>query len=109
MRSSHTAVEKTVQPKILKQAEILDGVGMESAPALRGYVRFTSRPTADATNVGERDAGGRVTERLVHLLHPPDETHAVVRDERPRLEASVFTRVQDVPHVGDADGYSVPA
>src|SRR6185437_12099439 len=39
----NTAVEKSIQPKIVKQAEILDGVGMESAPALRGYVRFQAR------------------------------------------------------------------
>jgi Ca-activated chloride channel homolog len=45
--TGNTAVEKTIQPKVLKQAEILDGVGMESAPALRGYVRFEARPTAD--------------------------------------------------------------
>ena len=31
----------------MKQAEILAGVGMESAPALRGYVRFISKPTAE--------------------------------------------------------------
>ncbi len=42
-----TAVEKTIQPKIVKQAEILEGVGMETAPALRGYVRFQARPTSD--------------------------------------------------------------
>jgi uncharacterized membrane protein len=42
-----TAVEKNIQPKILKQAEILDGVGIESAPALHGYVRYQSRPAAD--------------------------------------------------------------
>jgi uncharacterized membrane protein len=42
-----TAVEKTIEPKIVKQAEILDGVGMEKAPALRGYIRFQSRPTSD--------------------------------------------------------------
>jgi Ca-activated chloride channel homolog len=45
--TGNTAVEKSITPKILKQAEILEGVGMESAPALRGYVRFTSRPTSD--------------------------------------------------------------
>src|SRR5205807_7501324 len=33
--------------KATKPAEILDGVGIEHAPALRGYVRFTARPTAD--------------------------------------------------------------
>ena len=42
-----TAVEKLLHPKVVKEAEILDGVGIEHAPALRGYVRFTSRPTAD--------------------------------------------------------------
>jgi secreted protein with Ig-like and vWFA domain len=43
-----TAVEKTIAPKVLQPAQILEGVGMESAPALHGYVRFETRPTADA-------------------------------------------------------------
>ena len=42
-----TAVEKDVHPSVANHAEILDGVGIESAPALRGYVRFETRPTAD--------------------------------------------------------------
>jgi len=42
-----TAIEKQIAPKVLHQAEILDGVGMETAPALRGYVRFQARPTSD--------------------------------------------------------------
>jgi len=45
--TGNTAVEKNIQPKVLKPAEILDGVGMDTAPALRGYVRFQSRPTSD--------------------------------------------------------------
>src|SRR3954454_10424919 len=45
--TGNTAVEKSITPKILKQAEILEGVGMDTAPALRGYVRFTARPTSD--------------------------------------------------------------
>ena len=45
--TGNTAVEKNIQPRILKQAEILEGVGMEKAPALRGYVRFQARPTSD--------------------------------------------------------------
>jgi Ca-activated chloride channel family protein len=49
-----TAVEKTIKVKVLKPAEILDGVGMDTAPALRGYVRFTSRPTADAILEADR-------------------------------------------------------
>src|ERR1043166_6532461 len=35
--TGNTAVEKSLTHKVLKPAEILDGVGIESAPALRGY------------------------------------------------------------------------
>src|SRR5579885_668579 len=43
-----TAVEKQqLPPEVVKQAEILDGVGMESAPPLKGYVRFTAKPSAE--------------------------------------------------------------
>jgi len=42
-----TAVEKTLQPVVAKNTEILDGVGMATAPALKGYVRFISKPGAD--------------------------------------------------------------
>jgi uncharacterized membrane protein len=52
--TGNTAVEKNIQPKVLKQAEILEGVGIESAPALRGYVRFQSRPTADTILEADR-------------------------------------------------------
>jgi Ca-activated chloride channel family protein len=53
--TGNTAVEKTIQAKVLKQAEILEGVGMETAPALRGYVRFTQRPTADGILQADRE------------------------------------------------------
>ena len=42
-----TAVEKEFHAEIVNRAEILDGVGIEHAPPLRGYVRFVARPTAD--------------------------------------------------------------
>jgi Ca-activated chloride channel family protein len=42
-----TAIEKPLVPVVVKQAEILDGVGMESAPPLKGYVRFVSKPSAE--------------------------------------------------------------
>jgi Ca-activated chloride channel family protein len=42
-----TAVEKTLQPIVAKNTEILDGVGINTAPALKGYVRFISKPGAD--------------------------------------------------------------
>ncbi len=42
-----TAVEKILRPAVVRQAEILDGVGMDTAPPLKGYVRFTAKPTAE--------------------------------------------------------------
>jgi Ca-activated chloride channel homolog len=42
-----TAVEKTLRPVVAKDAQILDGIGMDSAPALRGYVRYEAKPTAE--------------------------------------------------------------
>jgi hypothetical protein len=42
-----TAVEKTLRPFVAKNAEILDGVSIDTAPPLKGYVRFVSKPTAD--------------------------------------------------------------
>jgi Ca-activated chloride channel homolog len=42
-----TAVEKQLRPQVGQQAEILDGVDIEKAPALQGYIRFQSRPTAE--------------------------------------------------------------
>ena len=42
-----TAVEKPMKPIVAKNVEILDGVGIDSAPALKGYVRFVSKPCAD--------------------------------------------------------------
>ncbi len=41
--------------KVVKQAEILDGVGIETAPALKGYVRFQARPTADTILMADRE------------------------------------------------------
>jgi uncharacterized membrane protein len=42
-----TTVERPLAAEVLKHAEILNDVGMESAPLLKGYVRFTSKPTAE--------------------------------------------------------------
>ena len=49
-----TAVETNVKPRVLDQADVLEGVGIENAPALRGYVRFESRATADAILAADR-------------------------------------------------------
>lgn len=42
-----TAIEKPSSPLIMRPAEILEGVGMDSAPALKGYVKYQSKPTAE--------------------------------------------------------------
>ncbi len=64
--TGNTAVEKNIQPHILKQAEILEGVGMDTAPALRGYVRFQSRPTSDV--ILEADHGDPLLVRWQYAL-----------------------------------------
>jgi Ca-activated chloride channel family protein len=45
--SGMTAVEKSLRPRVVARAEILNGVEIESAPPLLGYIRFVSKPTAD--------------------------------------------------------------
>jgi Ca-activated chloride channel family protein len=42
-----TAIEKTLKPIVNRKAEVLDNTGIESAPALKGYVKFVAKPTSD--------------------------------------------------------------
>ena len=42
-----TAIEKPLQAMVMKKAEILEGTGIESAPILKGYVKFKAKPGAD--------------------------------------------------------------
>jgi uncharacterized membrane protein len=50
-----TAVEKSITPKVIKQAGILEGVGIESVPQLKGYVRYQARPTSDTILAADRE------------------------------------------------------
>ncbi|OYW12815.1 MAG: hypothetical protein B7X34_01500, partial [Acidobacteriia bacterium 12-62-4] len=51
-----TAIEKAITAVVERQAEILEGVGMESAPALRGYTKFIAKPTAETIlSIDQRD------------------------------------------------------
>ncbi|MBV8551705.1 MAG: VWA domain-containing protein [Acidobacteriaceae bacterium] len=45
--SGATAVEKPMRPIVLQHAEILKDTGIENAPLLKGYVRFTAKPDAE--------------------------------------------------------------
>jgi uncharacterized membrane protein len=42
-----TTVEKPVHARILRRVETLEGLDLEHAPALKGYVRFQAKRTAD--------------------------------------------------------------
>ncbi len=42
-----TAVEAVLAPIVERKAEVLDGVGMEEAPALKGYARFAAKDGAE--------------------------------------------------------------
>jgi uncharacterized membrane protein len=42
-----TAIEKPITPSVSKSVEILEGIDVAAAPALRGYVKFTAKPTAE--------------------------------------------------------------
>ena len=51
-----TAIEKLLKPVVIKKVEVLEGVGIESAPALKGYVKFIAKPTAETIlNIDEKD------------------------------------------------------
>jgi Ca-activated chloride channel family protein len=49
-----TAIEKPIYPIVLKKAEILEGVGIEQAPPLKGYVRFIPKASAETVLSIER-------------------------------------------------------
>ena len=53
-----TAVEKPLVPEIARHAEILDGTGIETAPALKGYVKFIAKPTAETILSIDRKRSG---------------------------------------------------
>jgi uncharacterized membrane protein len=42
-----TAIEKSITAAVAKPSPILEGLSMESAPALKGYVKFVAKPGAD--------------------------------------------------------------
>jgi uncharacterized membrane protein len=51
-----TSVEQNSTPIVARNVELLDGVEMETAPFLYGYVRFISKPTADTIlTIGEEE------------------------------------------------------
>jgi len=53
-----TAVERVLAPLVERKAEVLEGVGMDHAPALKGYARFEAKDGAEtilAIDAAKRD------------------------------------------------------
>ena len=42
-----TAIEKILKPTVIKKTDVLENVSIETAPALKGYVKFKTKPEAD--------------------------------------------------------------
>jgi hypothetical protein len=42
-----TAVERLLKPLVRENAEVLEGTDIDSAPPLKGYARYTAKPTAE--------------------------------------------------------------
>lgn len=45
--SGSTAVERPLMPLVAHQAEVLSGTDITSAPPLKGYARYTAKPSSD--------------------------------------------------------------
>jgi hypothetical protein len=50
-----TTVEEPLAPQVTKKVEILNEVGIEKAPQLKGYVRYIAKPTAETILKIDRD------------------------------------------------------
>jgi Mg-chelatase subunit ChlD len=59
-----TAIEKPIRPNVVKNVQVLDGTDIDNAPALRGYVKFTAKPTAETI----LNVPGTVPEQMDPLL-----------------------------------------
>jgi uncharacterized protein YegL len=49
-----TAIEKQIAVSVQKSSSIVEGLNMESAPPLRGYVKYAAKPGADTVLMADR-------------------------------------------------------
>lgn len=71
-----TTVEKPIQARVKRQAELFQGLDLARAPQLKGYVRFEAKPQADT---------------LLSVVSPPDEDPLFTRWQYGLGQAAVFT------------------
>ncbi len=50
-----TTVEKTIRVAVKKKVEMLEGIDIENAPPLKGYVRFEAKPAAETLLTVDQD------------------------------------------------------
>ena len=56
--TASTSVEKSLAPLVAKKSDVLEGVGMETAPPLRGYARYKAKPGSETLleiNASQKD------------------------------------------------------
>jgi len=81
-----TMVERPMPAEVVKQTEILEGVEMETAPPLKGYVRFESKPSAETIlRVDRRDP------LLARWQYGLGRTAVFASDAKPRWAADWVT------------------
>lgn len=101
--SGSTAIERALKPVIERQAEILEGTGMETAPPLRGYARFVTKPGAEtilgigarlndgAQPAGSTSPGPANNPAVLSGVNAPREDPLYVRWQYGLGRAAVFT------------------
>jgi len=97
-----TAVEKSLKPIVEKKTEILEGVGIENAPALKGYVRFIAKPTSDTIlKIDQKEPLlVRLLETAIEQVAEADRASEalIVRRLREGIEFFHFLREREMAH-----------
>ncbi len=81
-----TTIERPFRPRVLRQAEVLSGIEPESIPELRGYVRFTAKPTAETLIAvpAQTSAAGQPDPLLVRWQYGLGRAAVFASDAKPR-------------------------
>jgi uncharacterized membrane protein len=81
-----TTIERPFRPRVLRQAEVLSGIDPESIPELRGYVRFTAKPTAETLMAApaQTPAAGQPDPLLVRWQYGLGRAAVFASDAKPR-------------------------
>lgn len=81
-----TTIERPFRPRLLRPAEIFSGIEPDSIPELRGYVRFTAKPTAETVLAvpAQTPAAGPPDPLLVRWQYGLGRAAVFASDAKPR-------------------------